>query len=91
MQEKEEMREIYRLVVTNLMQMALELSILHETDNILPSGSLLGYVKGVESEFEEAFRLDLGEFSLTRNLVSLRNYQGYLGALGVLSSQIFAE
>lgn len=91
MQERDEMREIYSTVMTNLMQMTLQLSILHASSNILPSGSLLKHITGLNAEFEEAMRLDLSGVPLKRNLVTVKRYEGYLGALGVLCSLLFPQ
>jgi len=79
------------MVMINLMQTALQLSILHSTPNILASGSLLSHVQSLNPEFEEALKLNLSELPLKRSVVMLNQYEGYLGCLGVMSSLLFEE
>jgi pantothenate kinase len=84
MKEKEEMKGIFDLVMVNLMQMAVSMSILHATPNIFVSGSLLSHIPSLSPAFQKAIELSPHYHPIDRKLVVLRKQDGFLGAIGAL-------
>lgn len=88
MKKEEDLKIYYDAVIINLFSMAVNMSLLHEKENLVISGALLSYDVNISDLFVKALLYVHSRQTIKLNVIRLQKLEGFLGVLGALECAI---
>lgn len=84
MRNDEEFKEFYEAIWVNLFQISLNMSVLHEQNTLLMSGTVLNFVPDLSPLFARALSMIHSDEMPEKRFLRLQELEGMIGALGSL-------
>ena len=88
MKEEEGLKIYYDAVLINLFSMAVNMSLLHERENLVISGALLSFDVNISDLFSKALLYVHSRQTIKLNVIRLEKLEGFWGALRALECAI---